>query len=171
MTDEVIARFGESGAVGAVFGYYPSCTDFGVTPFFEANVRRHPELLAANPGSIVAWHGDDPWVGPVNPLQELHNMVTRVEILPDGTECDPGFLAERTFEVGTALRMMTIDAAYALHRETEVGSIEVGKYADLVVLSADPTAVPARDIFDIQVLATIVGGRVEVCTDQVVCPG
>jgi len=79
-------------------------------------------------------------------------------------------MADRTFDVDTALRMMTIDAAYAIHRDTEVGSLEVGKYADLIVLSADPTAVPEREIFDIEVLMTMVGGRVEVCQDASVCP-
>jgi predicted amidohydrolase YtcJ len=171
VTDEVIERFGDSGAVGAVFGYYPSCGDFEVTPFFEAGVRRHQDLMAANPDAVVAWHGDDPWVGPVSPLQELHNMVTRVEIGDDGTECPPPpYLADRTFDVMTGLRMMTIDAAYALHRETEVGSLEAGKFADLVVLSADPTSVAEREIYDIEVLATIVGGHAEVCRDEAVCP-
>lgn len=97
-------------------------------------------------------------------------MVTRVEVAEDGTECQPPtFLADRTFEVETALRMMTIDAAYALHRDQEVGSLEVGKYADLIVLSADPTSVAKRDIHDIEVWMTMVGGKVEWCARPEVC--
>ena len=40
-----------------------------------------------------------------------------------------------------------------------IGSLEVGKYADLVVLSADPRAVPAEDIADLEVRATFLAGR------------
>ncbi len=58
-----------------------------------------------------------------------------------------------------------------LTRDTEVGLLEVGKYADVVVVSADPTAVPEREIFDIEVLMTTVGRRVEVCRTTDVCPG
>ncbi|HUG75533.1 MAG TPA: discoidin domain-containing protein, partial [Acidimicrobiia bacterium] len=44
VTDDVIARFGESGAVGVVFGFYPSCLDLEVTQFFTDNARRHQDL-------------------------------------------------------------------------------------------------------------------------------
>lgn len=40
-----------------------------------------------------------------------------------------------------------------------IGSLEVGKYADLVVLSADPRTVPAEQIADLQVRATYLAGR------------
>jgi len=172
VTDEVIERFGEAGVIGAVFGQFlGSCTLVDTTPFFEANYSRHQDLMEANPDTVLVWHGDDPWVGPISPLQELHALVTRVEIAADGSECAPlPYMADRRFDVETGLRMMTIDAAYAIHRETEVGSLEVGKYADLIVLSADPTAVAPRQIHDVEVLMTMVGGRVEVCANADVCP-
>jgi predicted amidohydrolase YtcJ len=59
-----------------------------------------------------------------------------------------------------ALRAMTIDAAWQIHAETERGSIEVGKLADLAVLSAGPDEVAPELIRDITVEMTIVGGRV-----------
>ena len=171
MTDDIIERFGPSGAVGAVFGWVSVCETFEVTDWFEANYRRHQDLIEANPGSVIAWHGDDPWIGPVSPMQELHSMVTRTEITADGTVCPPyDYLEDRAYDVMTGLEMMTIKAAYALHRDTEVGSLEVGKFADLVVLTADPTAVDPRDIYDIEVVATIVGGQTEVCVVEAVCP-
>jgi predicted amidohydrolase YtcJ len=59
-----------------------------------------------------------------------------------------------------ALRAATINAAYELHEDEATGSLEVGKFADLIVLDRDPLKIPAEDIAQIQVLATVVGGQV-----------
>jgi predicted amidohydrolase YtcJ len=59
-----------------------------------------------------------------------------------------------------ALRMMTLNAAYLLHRDHEIGSIRVGKRADFAVLAQDPLAVDPMAIKDIAVQATVVGGLV-----------
>ena len=53
----------------------------------------------------------------------------------------------------------TIDAAWQLFADDIVGSLEVGKYADLVVLSADPRAVSPEHIADLEVRATYLAGR------------
>jgi len=59
-----------------------------------------------------------------------------------------------------ALASFTRHAAYASHAETQTGSIEVGKLADLVVLSKDIMRVPPREILTTTVRMTIVGGAV-----------
>jgi hypothetical protein len=68
---------------------------------------------------------------------------------------------------------MTIGSAYALNRETEVGSLAPGKYADLIVLEKNPLDSAADQLGDNQVLMTVVGGRIEFCaTGQAdLCPG
>ena len=66
-----------------------------------------------------------------------------------------------------ALRSLTIDAAFAQGTEDDIGSIEVGKAADLVVLSADPTRVDPTRLANIRILATIVDGRVEFCGKRI----
>ena len=53
----------------------------------------------------------------------------------------------------------TIDAAHAQFQETDRGSIEVGKRADLVVLDADPFTVDPAQLHAIGVLRTIIGGE------------
>ena len=58
-----------------------------------------------------------------------------------------------------ALRAVTLHAAYQYSREDILGSIKPGKQADLIVLSADPTAVDPMDIRSIRVLETIHGGK------------
>ncbi len=61
--------------------------------------------------------------------------------------------------VGEALRGYTIDAARAMGRSSEVGTIEPGKRADLVVLSSDPLEVEPGDLGHIKVVATFAGGH------------
>lgn len=58
-----------------------------------------------------------------------------------------------------ALKAHTLTAARAIGRETDLGSLAVGKRADFAVLSADPLTVPEEDIARIQVLQTWVDGR------------
>jgi predicted amidohydrolase YtcJ len=59
-----------------------------------------------------------------------------------------------------ALLSFTRDAAYAAHAEEWTGSVEAGKLADLVVLSADVMQVPPRQIPATAVRMTIVGGEI-----------
>jgi len=57
------------------------------------------------------------------------------------------------------LRAITIVAARELHADDVTGSLETGKFADLIVLDRDPFTIPAEEIAAIQVLRTVVGGR------------
>lgn len=57
-----------------------------------------------------------------------------------------------------ALEMATINAAYQLHMDNEIGSIEAGKWADFAVLADSPLDVVSTSIKDIKVWGTVVGG-------------
>ena len=103
----------------------------------------------------IRWtiHSDDP-VTEMNPLRCIENAVTRSmwrssELLSP-QECIP---------VEAALRAMTIDAAWQCHSDNEVGSLEVGKFADFVVLDEDPTKVDPQRLSEIKVLETWVNGQ------------
>ena len=61
--------------------------------------------------------------------------------------------------VESLVKGFTLDAAYQLRMEDEIGSIEVGKLADLVILSADPTAVDPETLDQIKVVETIKEGE------------
>lgn len=113
---------------------------------------------AIKAGAKVSFHSDSP-VSPVNPLQTIQCMVTRRT--PSGELHG----ADQTISIDDALRAYTINAAYHLRREHDLGSIETGKLADLVQLSADPYLVnPSGLDSEVKVLATWSGG-VKVDTD------
>jgi predicted amidohydrolase YtcJ len=71
-----------------------------------------------------------------------------------------GFETQQCVTAAEAVRMYTLDAAYAQFEDSVKGSISVGKRADMVILSANPVSVPAEEIRDIRVERTIVSGRV-----------
>ncbi len=75
--------------------------------------------------------------------------------LPDRT-----LLPHESISPLEALKSYTIDAAYAGFEEDSKGSVSPGKLADLVVLSDDPRTVPPEEIKDIQVITTILDGKV-----------
>jgi predicted amidohydrolase YtcJ len=169
---ELLPRYGQIGLVTAIFGYAPIC-EWGrgegfaeiVGPERLSWLQPYRALLDANPGLHVTWHGDDPWVGPVSPILELHK---------DGvTLCQPpDWLAATALTVEEALPLMTREAAYAIFREEEVGSLKPGKLADLIILSDNPLAVDPNTIKDITLSMTMVGGQVVYCApgQETVCP-
>jgi predicted amidohydrolase YtcJ len=111
-------------------------------------------LIAA--GSIVPCGSDFPVEAP-GPLLQFYAAVTRQR--PDGTP-PGGWMPGEAMTRDEALRGLTIWGAYAGFQEKEKGSIETGKWADLVVLSKDIMAVPPQEILSAQVEMTMVGGRV-----------
>ena len=102
-------------------------------------------------------NGTDAPVEDVSPIQNFHASVTRA-----GADGQPkgGFDPDQKLTRAEALRTMTLDAAYASFAEKQKGSIEVGKLADLVVLSQDILSVPDDALLQTEVLVTILDGRV-----------
>jgi hypothetical protein len=69
-----------------------------------------------------------------------------------------GFEIQQSVTAAEAIRMYTIDAAFAQHEDGAKGSITPGKRADMVLLDADPTAVTSEKISGIGIRRTIAGG-------------
>jgi predicted amidohydrolase YtcJ len=101
--------------------------------------------------------GSDWTVAPLDPLGALHAAVTRQVPGPDGlpTSWNP----RERISVGQALRAHTLDASRAAFLEGETGSLEPGKRADLVLLSASPFDLPLEAwSTELEVRATLVDG-------------
>jgi hypothetical protein len=129
-------------------------------------------LIEANPDVVFAWHDDVP-VFPLGSIEQLWGFVTRKELAEDGSICEPpDFAAAQAIPVETALKLMTINAAYALFRDEQVGSLEAGKYADMIILSDNPLTIDPDDLINLRVLVTMVNGRAEYCNQGMLsrCP-
>ena len=113
----------------------------------------HANRLALDMGIPVAGNSDY-GVSAAEPLLRLQSMVTRTSA--EGKVYGP----EQRISPEEAIRVWTMGSAFSVFEEDRKGSIEVGKLADFVVLSADPTEVPVDTIKDIEVLTTVVGGAV-----------
>ena len=110
-------------------------------------------------GAIVTYGADIPGVDihEIAPLIQIESLLTRKR---------PGFpddrpLGERQcIELHDALRGYTINGAYQLRMEDTIGSIEVGKRADLVVLAQNLFEVPVTEVHAVPVQLTMMDGRV-----------
>ena len=105
-------------------------------------------------GVIVALHSDNP-VGQPLPLKEVWAVVNRQNLYTGDRKWAPA----EAVSVEQAMRMVTIDAAYVIGLENQVGSIEPGKFADFTILAEDPMTVLKEKIKDIAVTGTVLGGR------------
>ena len=102
--------------------------------------------------------GSDAPVEPVQPLPGIYAAITRRD-LETGWPGEEGWHPEEKVTRAEALRMFTLDAAYAAFEEDLKGSLEPGKLADIVVLSKDIMTIPAEEILTTEVLMTFLGGK------------
>ncbi|MCS5732152.1 amidohydrolase [Herbiconiux daphne] len=107
---------------------------------------------ALDAGLTISFHND----GTVTPAEPLRNMAVG---MTRTTRAGRHIAGAEGVTFDEALRAQTLGAAWQLFAENEVGSLEVGKYADLVVLSADPASVPPDQLPALEVLETYLEGR------------
>ena len=124
----------------------------------ERATRMNACRTALASGVPMSIHSDAP-VTPLGPLFTAWAAVNR--ITASGRVQGEG----EKIAVADALHAITLGAAYTLHMDAEVGSIEVGKSADFAVLDTDPTACDQSDLKDISVWGTVQGGRIFAATD------
>ena len=109
-------------------------------------------------GAALAFGSDCP-VEICSPIAGIHAAVTRRR--SDGSPGPQGWRAEQKVTVGQAVQAYTLGAAYAGGRESELGSIEEGKLADLTILDADIFSMEdPHEIRNVKPVLVIVGGRV-----------
>jgi hypothetical protein len=107
--------------------------------------------------------GSDWPVVTLNPWEGIQTAVTRQT--KEGTPAN-GFVREQRLSVAQALEGYTLGAAFAGRREKTEGSLEVGKLADLIIVSQNIFDINPRKIGATKVLATIIGGRIVYQSDS-----
>ena len=139
----------------AKFGIIASCQPPFITSEYNWISKRigeerckytYPMKSIIDAGIVLASGSDCPVEDP-HPILGLHALVTRNSFIPE--EC---------INIEDALKTYTINAAYAAFEETVKGTIEVGKFADLVILDKNPLEIPKNKIREIKILETIIKG-------------
>lgn len=155
-----IPRFAQLGAAAnmqPLWAAHEPQMDELTIPFLGAEraAQQYPfgDLLRAG-ARLVA--GSDWSVSSPNPLWGVHVAVNRT--VPEGKRGGP-FLPEQALTLAQALTAYTAGSAWINHLEDVTGTVETGKYADLVVLDRDPFAGPPEEIGATRVVRTYVEGR------------
>ncbi len=124
----------------------------------ERAERMNACRTALDTGVPMTVHSDAP-VTPLGPLFTAWCAVNRLT-------ASGRVQGERErIDVDEALYAVTMGAAYTLHMDGEVGSIEVGKSADFAVLEDDPTEIGGDNLKDVRVWGTVQGGRIFAASD------
>ncbi|MFA7196057.1 MAG: amidohydrolase [Clostridiales bacterium] len=110
----------------------------------------------ADTGVLYACGSDAP-VEHFDVMKNIYCAVTRKTLAGDPPE---GWYPEQRLTVEQAVRGFTINGAYASGEETLKGSIVPGKYADFVLLERDIFAIAPREIKEVDVLMTVLGGEI-----------
>ena len=152
MYPPLIARAAELGIVVASQpGFFSTLGDGFAEAFPGRSDQLYPFASWLHAGIVTAGSSDAPVIT-ADPLLGIRDAVLRRT--GEGRVLGPGErLAARD-----ALALYTRGAAFAMHREDEIGSLEPGKLADFVVLDGNPLDADPEKVADIRVLATVVGG-------------
>lgn len=134
----------------------PYITDLTV-PFIgpERSKWLYPIGSVHRSGAIVAF-GSDWSVSSPNPFEEIETAVTRLDAL--GATTEP-LLPSEAIGLPEAIAAFTINAAYTNRIDDRTGSIEVGKFADLIVLDRNLFEIPAAELSDAKPLVTLLEGK------------
>ncbi|MFL1462489.1 amidohydrolase [Roseococcus sp. DSY-14] len=156
-TPDQIARAGRLGCIVSANPYYVTAlagryAQIGIGP--ERARRMVPLKDAETAGMSISFHSDMP-MAPAKPLQLIWAAVNRT------TAEGPVMGEDQRVSLDLALRAMTIEAAFSIRLENEVGSITPGKYANFTILEQSPYAVAPAALKDIAVWGTVLEGRVQ----------
>jgi len=154
------ARFAELGAVANFQPLWAYADEYVVDltlPFISEETARwmYPIKSILDAGGRVAF-GSDWSVSSVNPMPQIETAVTRVDADSHATDV---LNPEQRITIEQAIEAFTLGSAYVNHQEDVTGSIETGKFADLVVLDQKLFEIEPAKISDTKVLLTLFGGK------------
>ena len=155
ITDELVKRIKAIGVVPALFTSYAYYNPDKFHFYGEELMKRCMAYRTLLDAGVPAAAGSDFDPGPFSPLMGIQGMVTRT-----GWNGEV-WGANQRITVDEALRVNTLNGAFATREETIKGSITRGKLADFVMLAADPHSVDPATIKDIKIVRTVVGGQTQ----------
>jgi predicted amidohydrolase YtcJ len=154
LTPALIQRIKAIGAVPALFTTYAYYNPDKFVYYGQEMMTHCMAFRSLLDAGVYAAAGSDFSPGPFAPLMGIQGMVTRKGW--DGTVWG----SNQRLTVSEAIAVNTRNGAWASGEEAIKGSITAGKLADYVVLADDPHTVDVEKIKDIQIVRTVVGGKV-----------
>ncbi len=153
INDNLVRRMKTLGVIPTPFSTYVYFHGEKMPEFGEERLNSMFALRSFLDAGIGATMASDYPPGPFEPMMALQSMVTRTAM--DGKVWGP----RQKITIEEALRVCTLNGAYASFEEHEKGSLEPGKLADLVVLGRNPLTEDPSSLITIPVERTMVGGR------------
>jgi len=153
INDGLVRRMKALGVIPTPFSTYVYFHGEKMPEFGEERLDSMFALRSFLDAGIGATMASDYPPGPFEPMMALQSMVTRTAL--DGRVWGP----RQKITIEEALRVCTLNGAYASFEEHEKGSLEPGKLADLVVLGRNPLTEDPSSLITIPVERTMVGGR------------
>jgi predicted amidohydrolase YtcJ len=153
INDSLVKRIKALDAIPALFTTYAYYNSGKFVFYGEDLMKRAMAYRSLLDAGVHAAAGSDFSPGPFAPLMGMQGMVTRKGW--DGKIWG----ANQKISVDEAIRVNTINGAYASKEEASKGSITPGKLADFVMLSEDPHTIDPEKIKDITIARTVVGGE------------
>jgi len=154
ITPELVDRIKRLGILQTIFGPYVYYHGDKLIPAFGE--ERLERMFAArsflDAGVTIAAHSDHP-CAPYPPMMALHALVNRRT--KSGKPCG----SSQKIGVQEAVRLYTANSAYQSLDEEQLGSLEVGKLADMVILGGDLLEIPTEEIKDLPIDRTIIEGK------------
>jgi predicted amidohydrolase YtcJ len=151
---DLVRRIKAVGAVPALFTTYAYYNPDKFVYYGDAMMKNCMAYRSLLDAGVYAAAGSDFSPGPFAPLMGIQGMVTRKGW--NGTVWGPN----QRISVSEAIAVNTYNGAWASAEEAIKGSITAGKLADYVILADDPHTVEAEKIKDIEIVRTVVGGRI-----------
>jgi len=153
-------RFGELN-IGAVFQSLwafpdPAAMELDVPMLGEERTWQMYPLASVQKSGGRLVGGSDYWVTDLDPLLAIETAITRQD---PWTNEGPVLNADERVDLASMIAAYTINGAYQMKLDDKQGSIEVGKRADLIVLDRNLFEIPASEISDATITATIFDGR------------
>ena len=176
LRDDQIQRMADLGIIASfqlpwINSDWEQAVSYPVLQNYSHIAGRWRDILDAGIPSLGST--DFPWLLGTTARSAMYAVSSAVTRVGELGLTPTDWMLNQTISVEQALHLITIDAAYGTFQEDIKGSIKVGKFADLVMLSDNPLTVPENTLTDIEVLMTMVGGIVEYSDPdlQILCKG
>ena len=153
INDSLVQRIKALGAIPLPFSTYAYYHGEKMKEYGADRLNHMFALRSFIDAGIRPTQASDYPPGPFEPMMALRSEVTRTD--SKGNVWGP----QQKITVEEAIRVGTINGAYASYEENQKGSIEPGKLADLVVLGRDPFKVDPLELINIPIQRTMVGGK------------